>query len=532
MSDRHNSSDTSPISDPAHDHTEHLLGMLFDQMPMGVVVFDRGYNIVRHNPTWAGHIRTYTKAGEVRIGQNFFDLVPDARATLKPLFDQVLAGVPFRQDSVKLTADGIDSWWNLALEPIPNGGLPSGILGVSTDVTAQIQTQAELKHALDELRQSHERIEQRVANRTHELMTLINVQQALASRLDTQEILQLIADESRRLTSTDISALFMPDQDGLSLAVLSTEYAVDIEPGYRMSLTDSVTGRAFATGQVLRVDDSGRESHVDPVAMSKAFVRSILSIPLISDSRTLGVLSVGNRTGKSLGEEVERLLKLMVPSAVIALENVKRYEQVREAAAADERGRLARDLHDAVTQTLFSASLTAEVLPKIWDRNPQEGIKRLEKLRELTRGALAEMRTLLLELRPSALTEVPLCDLLRQLAEGIAGRTRIRIDVNVTGTRALPTDVQIAFYRIAQEALNNVAKHSGATHAAVDLRFERRVIHMEIRDDGCGFDPASSAAHHLGLKIMTERAQEVGADLLVQTEVGRGTIVTVLRNEE
>jgi signal transduction histidine kinase len=506
--------------------------MLFDQMPMGVVVFDRSYRVVRFNPTWSEHIRRYTMAQSIEVGKGFFELIPDVRPTLQPLFEQVLRGVPFRQDSVKLTANGIDSWWNLALEPIPNGGLPSGILGVSTDVTAQIRIKAELERTLDELRQAHGRTEQHVADRTRELMTLINVQQALASRLNAQDVLQLIADESLRLTHTDISALFMPDEDGLALSVLSATYPVDIQPGYRMSLTESVTGRAFATGQVLRVDDSVMESHVDPVAMSKAFVRSILSIPLISDGRSIGVISVGNRMGKPLGEEEERLLRLMVPSAVIALENVRRYEQVREAAAADERGRLARDLHDAVTQTLFSASLTAEVLPKIWERDPHEGVKRLEKLRELTRGALAEMRTLLLELRPSALTEVPLCDLLRQLAEGIAGRTGIRIDVNVNGTRTLQSDVQIALYRIAQEALNNVAKHSGATHAAVDLCFDQQNIRMQIRDDGCGFDPAENAAHHLGLKIMTERAQAIGADLLVQTDLGRGTIIAVLWKEE
>ncbi|MDX2141359.1 MAG: GAF domain-containing sensor histidine kinase [Chloroflexota bacterium] len=365
-------------------------------------------------------------------------------------------------------------------------------------------------------------------DRTRELIALINVQQSLASRQDTQEVLQLIADESRQLTHTDISALFLPDDEGLALAVVSCEHPVELQPGYRMSLNHSASGTAFRTGQVLLVTDISQESAVDTVAMNKVGAKSILAVPLKSGTRVIGVLSVGNMTANTLDGEEERLLTLMAPSAVIALENARRFEQIREAAAAEERGRLARDLHDAVTQTLFSASLTAEVLPRIWERDPQEGMKRLEKLRELTRGALAEMRTLLLELRPSALTEAPLCDLLRQLAEGIAGRTRIQIDVNVKDRRALQSDAQISLYRIAQEALNNVAKHSSATRAEVDLQFDHQRLRLHIADNGCGFDPAAKGAQHLGLRIMAERAQAIGADLSVKTRPGEGTSVTVL----
>lgn len=514
------------LADPLHNHSEHVLGMLFDQMPMGVVIFDRDFRLVRFNPTWAGHLLQYTRVTREQLqpGAAFFDLIPDVRPALLPIFERVLTGERFHQDGIELEADGIASWWNLALEPIPNRNGASGILGVSTDVTQQIQAQAEL-------RQAQERTEQQVTDRTRELMSVIHVQQALASHLQANDVLQLIADESRRLTHTDLSALFLPDDQGLSLAVMSSEESLDIPPGYRMSLTNSVTGRAFASGQIQRVVDTRVDMRIDPAAIYKAHVTSILSMPLLSDGHPIGVLSVGNRE-RPLADEEERLLKLMVPSAVIALRNVRLYEQARESAAAAERGRLARDLHDAVTQTLFSASLTAEVLPRIWERNPAEGMKRLEKLRELTRGALAEMRTLLLELRPSALTEAPLCDLLRQLAEGIAARTRIQISVDVVDKRALPSDAQIAFYRIAQEALNNVARHSGATQAQVELHFQGGHVRLQVRDNGCGFDPSANRANHLGLRIMAERAENIGADLQIETTAGNGTAVWVDWSEE
>ena len=146
----------------------------------------------------------------------------------------------------------------------------------------------------------------------------------------------------------------------------------------------------------------------------------------------------------------------------VAVENAYLFEKAEDVAIAAERNRLARDLHDAVTQTLFSASLIAEVLPRIWERDPDEGARRLAELRELTRGALAEMRTLLLELRPATLTESSLAELLRQLAQAIGGRSRLPIALHIAGERALPPETQIALYRIAQEALNNVGKHAGA----------------------------------------------------------------------
>jgi signal transduction histidine kinase len=192
-----------------------------------------------------------------------------------------------------------------------------------------------------------------------------------------------------------------------------------------------------------------------------------------------------------------------------------------------ERSRLARDLHDAVTQTLFSASLIADVLPRLWERQPAEGRRRLEELRQLTRGALAEMRALLLELRPAALIEASLADLLRQLADAMTGRARIPVQVTVEGQGTLPPDAQIVFYRIAQEALNNIAKHAGATRATLQLRFEAESVELSILDDGQGFDLSLVAPDHLGLGIMRERAATIGAGLQVVTRPGAGTQVII-----
>ena len=225
---------------------------------------------------------------------------------------------------------------------------------------------------------------------------------------------------------------------------------------------------------------------------------------------------VGQRTSE-LRSEIEQRLHVE--------ETLRRVE--REKAVAEERGRLARELHDAVTQTLFSASLIADVLPRLWERNREEALRRLEELRQLNRGALAEMRTLLLELRPSALEKADLGGLLRQLADSIASRARLPILVEADEGCAVPAEAKLAFYRIAQEALNNAVKHAHPNRVAVRLTCATGAVELRITDDGKGFDPSSTAAEHHGLRIMRERAEAIDATLSIDSQPDKGTGVVV-----
>jgi signal transduction histidine kinase len=206
-------------------------------------------------------------------------------------------------------------------------------------------------------------------------------------------------------------------------------------------------------------------------------------------------------------------------------------KRAREQATAEERNRLARDLHDAVSQTLFSASLISEVLPKLWEMNENEGKRRLEEVRQLTRGALAEMRTLLLELRPDSLVEAEFGYLMTQLGESITGRSRVPVKVTVNGSCAMPVEVKIALYRIAQEALNNVAKHAGASEAKVNLLCGPGRVTLHISDNGKGFVVRGVPPNSLGLGIMKERAREIGAVLKLKSQPGKGAAVKVVWND-
>jgi signal transduction histidine kinase len=279
-------------------------------------------------------------------------------------------------------------------------------------------------------------------------------------------------------------------------------------------------------------------------------IRSFIFIPIIVASEVIGIFNVSFLKTHAVGKDEERLFQALAQRAALHLENVRLYEQSQELAVLEERSRLARELHDAVTQTLFSASLVAEALPATWENNPEEGRGLLQELRSLSRGALAEMRTLLLELRPAALLETSLADLLRQLSEAASGRTGSQVSVRVEGQAKLPADVQIAFYRIAQEALNNVVKHARAHQVAVRLsssngdQTDSGGIHdsaadqsglrvfLSIRDDGRGFDPTQVPLNRLGLGIMQERAQAIGARLTIESQPGHGTQVSVLWDQE
>ena len=213
-------------------------------------------------------------------------------------------------------------------------------------------------------------------------------------------------------------------------------------------------------------------------------------------------------------------------------ERVNAEKLLEQAAAQVERDRLARDLHDSVTQGIYSASLIAETLPMTWEQDPEKGRHRLKQLERFTKGALAEMRTLLLEMNPTALTGQELPILVRQLADSMMARTNTSISTTIIGDCIMPVDVKLALYRITQEALNNVAKHAQASHASINLQDDGSLISLRIRDDGRGFDPGDAKSHGLGIGIMKARVEDIGAELSITTQRDQGTEVFVQWSSE
>jgi two-component system nitrate/nitrite sensor histidine kinase NarX len=257
-------------------------------------------------------------------------------------------------------------------------------------------------------------------------------------------------------------------------------------------------------------------------------IHSWMWVPLAVKSRIIGGVGVAHEKRNYFTPHHADLALSVANQAAITMVNAELYGNAQALAVLEERQRLARNLHDAVNQSLFSAGLIAEVLPRLWDRDQEEARQSLEDLRRLTRGAMAEMRALLAELRPSTLTDTDLGDLLRLLGNAFTGRTNVPVTLTVTGEGTLPAEAQVAVYRICQEALNNIAKHAKAGQVEIHLQHERGRLELRIRDDGRGFDTAEPMAPgHYGLSMMRERAETVGARLSITSQPGHGTELTM-----
>lgn len=253
----------------------------------------------------------------------------------------------------------------------------------------------------------------------------------------------------------------------------------------------------------------------------------MVALPLYVEEQNYGCLALYYLEKQLFSKETVMLAESYANQAALAIENAQLKENARKLAASEERNRLARELHDAVSQTLWSASLLGEVLPSVWDRNPEQGRQQLEQLNQLTRVALAEMRALLLELRPDGLTNTSFRQLLTNLSESISFHSQLPITLHLTEEVKLPDSVQIAYYRIAQEALNNTVKHAQAKSVDIFVEQDATFVEMRIIDDGRGINLKQQPQGSFGLRIMHERALTVDADFRITSSISRGTEVVV-----
>lgn len=336
-----------------------------------------------------------------------------------------------------------------------------------------------------------------------------------------------------------LGLILLMDEDGIHLHIgaavsLPQDYLDSIE-GLEIGPLVGSCGTACFTGERVIVEDILTDPRWDGLRdlAVEYGLRACWSEPVINqEGRVVGTFAMYYRQPRAPTPAELQTIETAAHLVGVAIEHqdarqaLLEAHQTMEQRVAAERSRLARDLHDAVTQTLFSTSLIAEVLPRLWDKDPDEGRLRLEEIRELTRGALAEMRTLLLELRPVALEYTEIEDLLRQLIEAFRGRARLPVSLEVEQAHTLPLDVRVAVYRIAQEALNNIAKHAAASQVSVSLTADHGFAHLEVNDDGKGFESPPDGSEHLGMGIMQERAEGVGGSLEITSRPGEGTCVT------
>jgi two-component system nitrate/nitrite sensor histidine kinase NarX len=489
--------------------------IIFEAASDGMIISDvETGRVVDANPA-AIAMHGYTRDDFIGLHLTAY-IHPDSQRLFQESADEVQPGGIFDVPAVHLRKDGSSFYVDVRRTAIPFQARPC-LLSIVRDVSERINAER-LLH-------------QRVELHTREQSTLLEISQTLASALELKP--GLILDQLRVLIEYTHAELFVLEGTAMvALAVRGLQKLEETVP-FRIRLEGPETlMRLYNQHQPDRIADVWSS---DPSAQ---FLRSLLDnqadlllkgvrawmwVPVAVKNRVIGSVGVAHVERDFFTAHHADLALTVANQAAITLVNAELYEHAQALAILQERQRLAQNLHDAVNQSLFSAGLIADVLPRLWDRDQDEARKSLVDLRRLTRAAQAEMRALLAELRPSALTDTDLGDLLHLLGNALSGRINIPVKVNVAQEVNLPAEVQVAFYRVCQEALNNVAKHAKANRVDIDLLHEGSAIELRIRDDGMGFDAEQTFAGHYGISMMRERAETVEAQLSVISQSGQGT---------
>jgi signal transduction histidine kinase len=412
--------------------------------------------------------------------------------------------------------------------------LSSGDLSVRTGLPSDQGELGQLAHAFDEMAESlelaHQMLEQRVADRTRELSALYDVMAVASASLDLETVLESSLDRVLAVMGSEVGAVHLLDETK-GLLYLAVWQGV---PPDLMAKIDSVPVENGLAGWVIE--------HSEPLVVPNLAtgLRPLLALPargsqayvgapIRAKGRVLGVLSVVGEAGRQFKTEEVALLASIADGVGVAVENARLYRQAEQLAVMKERERLARELHDSVTQSLYSLTLLAEAgqrSGRAGDLKRTEGY--LARLGEIGQQALKEMRLLVYDLRPLALQREGLVGALQQRLDAVERRAGVEARLLVEGEIELPASIEEGLYRIAQEALNNALKHAGPTSVTVHIRADGRFVGLEVADNGRGFDPdAVSDKGGMGLVSMRERAEKLGGLLTVLSAPGEGTSVKV-----
>ncbi|MFF0781858.1 MULTISPECIES: GAF domain-containing sensor histidine kinase [unclassified Streptomyces] len=357
---------------------------------------------------------------------------------------------------------------------------------------------------------------------------------AMSRHLEVRDVLKTIVASARELLDAQYAALGVPDDHG----------------GFAQFVVDGVSDAQWKAigplprrhGILAAMLDEARPERLADVRKDPRFegwpsahpdMSDFLGLPVKDGEEVIAALFLANkRCPKPEGscgftEEDEELLAILAQHAAIALTNARLYERSRELTIAEERSRLAHELHDAVSQKLFSLRLTAQAAAALVDRDPARAKGELHQVAVLAAEAADELRAAVVELRPAALDEDGLIATLRTQIQVLDRAHTARVSFAANGFRALPAAQEEAVLRVAQEALHNALRHSGAEHVRVTVDRRGGGAVLRVADDGSGFDPTAvrRAGRHLGLVSMRDRAGGVGGTLTVHAAPGRGTTI-------
>jgi signal transduction histidine kinase len=354
----------------------------------------------------------------------------------------------------------------------------------------------------------------------------------IAAERSFEPVLEKLADAARELADARYAAIGVPDgEGGFANFIASGMSAKQWEAIGELPRQHGLLGAMLAELASYRTPDISEDPRFEGWPEAHPHMRSFLGVPIVSKSEVVGAFYLTDKKGGRRAvftDTDQQLIELLAAHAAVAIENARLHERSRELTIVEERNRLARELHDAVSQSLFSIALTAEAAAQLVDVDPARAHKQLRIVHDLTRAATEEMRSLIFELRGAELGSDGLVSTLRKHVEVLRRIYGTEIEIEVEGDRPLRVELEKHVFRIAQEALGNALKHAHAEKLEVQLRMSNGRVELSVADDGAGFDPASPlVGKHLGLLSMRERAQALGGELNVISRPGAGTTVTL-----
>jgi signal transduction histidine kinase len=386
-----------------------------------------------------------------------------------------------------------------------------------------------------DLRRSYEQLEQRVQERTRELSSLLEISHTMASTLQLKPLLGLILDQLKLVIDYTSSSILTVE--GEDLVFLDNRNPVPQEHLMQLRFPLKNLGLLWETlrsRESIIVPDLREET---PLAQAVRVVmgelrettlqdvQAWMAVPLILRDQVSGMLVLTSSQEQAFTERHATLALAIANQAAIAIENARLYAQAQELAALEERQKLARELHDSVSQALYGIALGAHTARTLLERDPGLVAEPLEYILSLAKAGLAEMRALIFELRPESLETEGLVSAIIKQAAALQARHDVPVETDMCDEPSLSLKTKQELYRVAQEALHNTIKHARASQVNVRLLRTAEAIILEIRDNGRGFDSASSFPGHLGLLSMQERVKTLAGVLSIESTPGQGTTI-------
>ena len=386
-----------------------------------------------------------------------------------------------------------------------------------------------------DLQRSREQLEQRVEERTRELSSLLEISHTVASTLQLKPLMGLILDQLK--TVIDYTGSSILTVEGEDLVFLDNRGPVSEEQLSHLRFPLQSLGLIWQTMTthesiiIRNVHDDSPLAQAFRVAVGDLpettfrFMRACMIVPLMLRDQVIGMLVLAASEEDAFTQHHAALALAIANQAAIAIENAQLYEQAQQLAAVEERQRLARELHDSVSQALYGIALGIHTARIQLDRDPKEVPGSLDYLLSLAEAALDEMRALIFELRPESLESEGLVTALSKQGAALQARHGITVLTQLCEEPDLPLKVKQELYRIAQEAMHNTVKHARARKVDLRLSQAAKAVILEVRDDGVGFDPLGSFPGHLGLHSMQERVSSLGGMLQIESAPGQGTSI-------